>query len=331
MLRVHDLTVRYGTTAALAAVTIDMEQGSTVAVMGESGSGKSTLLRAIAGLVTPSTGSIQWNGTDLAATPAHQRRFGLMFQDYALFPHLSVGENVAFGLRMAGVATGERTRITDRHLSLVGLSGYGHRPVDELSGGEQQRVALARTLASDPQLVLLDEPLGALDRSRRDQLMADMQRIFADSGVGAIYVTHDHHEAFAVADQIAVLHNGELVRQGRPDLVWNEPGHEAVATLLGFPIASIAVHDGIGSLGAVSFPLELSNGQHTVALSPAALKIDAEGDLDVDVVARRFEGGVTVAVIETAGQQLTALAPHGVRLGATRATVDSSLIRLLAD
>ncbi len=330
MLSVRDLTVHYGADPALESVSIEVTPNSTLAVMGESGSGKSTLLRAIAGLVSPTSGAIVWHGTDLAATPAYQRNFGLMFQDYALFPHLTVGENVAFGLRMAGVVAEERAEVATRYLDLVGLTGYSNRAVDELSGGEQQRVALARTLAAGPQLVLLDEPLGALDRSRRDQLLADMQRIFSASGITAVYVTHDHHEAFAVADHIAVLHEGKLIRHGVPEVIWADPQHTAVATLLGFPIATVEVQDGIGRLGAAAFPLALPNGTHPVAMGPGAITIDAAGDLPVTVVARRFEGGVTVAVIQAAGQELTAHAPHGVRLGRTGASVDPQLIRRLA-
>lgn len=331
MLEVRDLSVRFGDTTALDDVSLEVAGGTTLAVMGESGSGKSTLLRAIAGLVQPVTGSISWNGTDLADTPAHLRRFGLMFQDYALFPHLSVAENVGFGLRMAGVGAAERVAVTASHLELVGLAGYDTRPVDELSGGERQRVALARTLAADPQLILLDEPLGALDRSRRDQLLADMQRIFSDRGVAAIYVTHDHHEAFAVADEIAVLHEGRLVRRGSPELLWSDPGHPVVATLLGFPVASLVVQDGVGRLADATFEVDLADGSHQVAVLPGALRIDQAGNVDVRVTARRFEGGETVAVVEVDSQELLATGPHGVALGRARAVVDPGLLRLLDD
>lgn len=331
MLTIENLTVRFGAVTAVDAVTLEVAQGTTLAVMGESGSGKSTLLRSIAGLNAPESGIIAWNGVDLAATPAHQRKFGLMFQDYALFPHLTVEQNVAFGLRMARVDASPRTRAVERHLDLVGLHGYGARPVDQLSGGEQQRVALARTLAADPQLVLLDEPLGALDRSRRDQLLTDMQRIFAESGVGAVYVTHDHHEAFAVADEIAVLHAGRLVRRGRPDEVWADPAHSAAATLLGFPIASIQVEDGSGRLGGATFRLDSADGRQRVAVGPGAITIDQTGNLEVTVLARRFEGGSTVAVVDVAGQELIADAPHGIELGPAQASIDASLLRRLDD
>ncbi|NND03525.1 MAG: ABC transporter ATP-binding protein [Acidimicrobiia bacterium] len=329
MLSVEDLTVRYGDATALDSVDIEMPAGATLAVMGESGSGKSTLLRAIAGLVKPASGAIYWNGENIVNRPAHQRGFGLMFQDYALFPHLSVAENVSFGLRMTGVSSEEQARATTHHLQLVGLSGYHERHVDELSGGEQQRVALARTLAADPQLVLLDEPLGALDRSRRDQLLADMQQIFTDSGVGAIYVTHDHHEAFAVADQIAVLHEGRLVRSGPPNGVWADPRHATVATLLGFPVARIAVRGGVGELGSATFAINLPDGAHQVALGHGAITINTAGDLDVKVVARRFEGGTTIGIIEAAGQELAAQAPPAVQLGKARASIDPEQFRLL--
>ena len=328
MLQCRSVGVSYGATCALDSVDLEAAGGEIVAVMGESGSGKSTLLRAVAGLVEPQVGSVLWKGADVTGVPTYQRRFGLMFQDYALFPHLDVGENVAFGLRMRGESFASQRQTVERMLDLVGLAGYRDRPVDELSGGEQQRVALARTLAPEPDLVLLDEPLGALDRARRDQLLSDMQRIFGELGVTALYVTHDHHEAFAIADRVTVLHAGRKVADGTPAQLWRRPGHVAVATLLGFPVLyGISVTDGLGSVAGVAVEFDLPDGIHDIAVPPDAITLDPEGAFEVTVHARRFEDGKTSAVFELGGVEITAPAPAGIPLGPTRVNIDTAKLR----
>jgi ABC-type Fe3+/spermidine/putrescine transport system ATPase subunit len=207
--------------------------GESVAVLGPSGSGKSTLLRAIAGLVPIEAGSITWDGDDITSLPTHLRDFGLMFQGYALFPHLDVSGNVGFGLRMGSVPEAQLTERVARALDLVGLDGFDHRPIVELSGGERQRVALARTLAPEPRLVMLDEPLGALDRALRDRLMIDTRSILSDRGVTALVVTHDREEAEALSDRIALMREGVIVQTGTlPELLAN-PADDWVSDFLG--------------------------------------------------------------------------------------------------
>ncbi len=208
----------------LCGISFTVAAGETVCLLGPSGSGKSTLLRIIAGIETPEEGLVLWNGEDLSSVPVHQRSFGLVFQDYALFPHMSVAGNVAFGLKMQNLAqTGIDSRV-DEILRLVNLTGFGDRQVTDLSGGEQQRIALARALAPNPRLMMFDEPLGALDRSLREQLMDELRRILRQSGIPAIYVTHDQEEAFSLADRVLLLHEGSIVRSGKPEDVWNDPG-----------------------------------------------------------------------------------------------------------
>ncbi len=325
MLRCQSLSVTYGTTEALADVSLEVAEGSITAIMGESGSGKTTLLRVIAGLVVPDAGEVSWRGRDITAVPAHQRQFGLMFQDYALFPHLDVGRNIAFGLRMQN-RPDDWSQARVRHmLDLVGLAGYESRRVADLSGGEQQRVGLARTLAPEPELVLLDEPLGALDRARRDQLLADMQRIFGELGVTALYVTHDHYEAFAVSDQVVVLDAGRKVAQGTPEKLWADPGDAAVATLLGFPVlADVSVSDGRAEIAGAQVPVRLPDGRHHIAFLPGAITIDADGSLDVEVLARRFQDGAVHAVVQLDGVELLAAADAAVQPGPTRARVNAT-------
>jgi thiamine transport system ATP-binding protein len=199
-LAVEAVTVRYGTAAAVAQATLNVGPGEVVALLGPSGCGKSTLLRAISGLEPLAGGRILWDGQDLAAVPVHKRGFGLMFQDGQLFPHLAVGPNVAYGLRMAGIGRAERTAQAAEWLNLVGLSGYWDRDVATLSGGQAQRVALARALAPRPRLMLLDEPLSALDTSLRADLGAAVRSILAAADTPALWVTHDPDEA-AAADR----------------------------------------------------------------------------------------------------------------------------------
>lgn len=218
-LEVRQVTVRYGAPvrddaavpAAVTRATFSVDRGEVVALLGPSGCGKSTLLRAIAGLQSLSGGSVLWAGHDLARVPPHQRGFGLMFQDAQLFAHLSVAKNVAYGLSARRVPRAERLARVAELLELVGLPGYGGRPVTELSGGEQQRVALARSLAPGPRMLMLDEPLSALDRELRDRLGGDLARVLRATRTTAILVTHDESEADAIADRTLRMQAGELI------------------------------------------------------------------------------------------------------------------------
>lgn len=210
-LDVRDATVRYGETTALDGVSLAVERGEVVALLGPSGSGKSTLLRAIAGLEPLSEGSVSWAGVDLAGTPPHRRGFGLMFQDGQLFAHMPVAANVAYGLAAARMPRAEQRLRVRRLLELVGLPGFESRSVTSLSGGQRQRVALARSLAPEPVLLLLDEPLSALDRALRERLAADLARVLRETGTTAILVTHDEAEAEAVADRTLRMSAGGLL------------------------------------------------------------------------------------------------------------------------
>jgi thiamine transport system ATP-binding protein len=205
MLSVKGVTVRFDGRAVLDRLDLDVSDGEIVAVQGASGSGKSTLLRVIAGLLPPDAGQVFWDGTDLTRVPAHARGFGLMFQDNQLFPHRDVGQNVAFGLRMQRRPRAEIDQRVDELLTLVGLPGYQRRRVTNLSGGEAQRVALARSLAPEPRLLLLDEPLGALDRELHDRLALEVRDLLKGVGIAAIHVTHDPEEAAVIADRVVEL------------------------------------------------------------------------------------------------------------------------------
>ena len=233
MLDVRSATKRYGTTTALDRVDLQLGNDEIIAVLGPSGCGKSTLLRVVAGLESADAGAVFWDGEDLSTTPVHDRRFGLMFQDLALFPHRDVQGNVAFGLRMAGW---ERERIDRRVrevLAWVDLAEFGPRSIENLSGGEAQRVALARTLAPEPRLVMLDEPLGALDRLLRERLVGEIREVLSRSGIPSIYVTHDHGEAEVVADRVAIMRAGGIVQIGPLDEIRSFPADRWVADFVG--------------------------------------------------------------------------------------------------
>ena len=236
MLAVAGLTVTYGGTTAVDGIDLDVGDGEIVCILGPSGSGKSTLLRAVAGLEPDARGGVSWDGDDLARVPPHRRGFGLMFQDHALFPHRDVQGNVAFGLRMQRLPGVEIEARTGDALALVGLAGFERRRISELSGGEQQRVALARALAAAPRLLMLDEPLGALDRALRERLVTELRALFVHLGLTTLFVTHDHDEAFALADRLVVMHDGRIEQVGTPAEVWQRPANAFVARFLGWNV-----------------------------------------------------------------------------------------------
>ena len=234
MLRVDDLSCAFDDVVALEKVSVRVEQNEIVCLLGPSGCGKTTLLRIIAGLISVYRGDVSFNGQDLRPVLSHKRGFGLMFQDFALFPHMSVADNIGYGLRRQGVSVQETAKRVDTMLTRVGLMGYGNRDVVTLSGGEKQRVALARSLAPNPRLLMLDEPLGSLDALLRDQLALELREIIKASGISALYVTHDHREAYAIADRIAVMQSGTIQQVDKPDKLYHQPANEYVARFLGF-------------------------------------------------------------------------------------------------
>jgi ABC-type Fe3+/spermidine/putrescine transport system ATPase subunit len=218
---------------ALREVSFDVASGDVLCLLGPSGCGKTTLLRIVAGLEQADSGQVLLDGADLSKVPVHQRGLGFMFQEYALFPHKDVYGNVAFGLRMARLPRSDIERRVSEALDLVGLSGFERRAVHELSGGEQQRVALARSLAPRPRLLILDEPLGSLDRALRERLMNELREILKAVGLTALYVTHDQSEAFALGDCVAIMQQGKIEQIGPPEAVYRQPASPFVARFLG--------------------------------------------------------------------------------------------------
>ncbi len=233
MLTVDSIKKTYEGQPLLRGVSFTVGEGETLCLLGPSGSGKSTLLRIIAGLEQAEGGRVLWQGQDLSGVPVHLRQFGLMFQDYALFPHRTVAQNVAFGLRMQRLPGAEVEQRMAQALEQVNLGGFASRRVTDLSGGEQQRVALARALAPRPRLLMLDEPLGALDRALREQLVNELRDLLHRTGIPAIYVTHDQEEAFAISDRMLLLHDGIVQQEGTPAHLYQHPATAWVARFLG--------------------------------------------------------------------------------------------------
>jgi ABC-type Fe3+/spermidine/putrescine transport system ATPase subunit len=307
MLIVNGVSKAFGTTQVLREVSLTVADGEIACLLGPSGCGKTTLLRIVAGLEQEDAGTVSYAGRDLTQVAVHQRGFGLMFQDFALFPHRSVADNIAFGLRMQGAAPDRIRQRVAEMLALVNLHGFGLRRVHELSGGEQQRVALARSLAPQPQLLMLDEPLGALDRTLRAGLLSELRTILKRVGLTTLYVTHDQQEAFAIADHILIMRDGQIVQRGAPEAVYQQPATRAVAQFLGLnnlipgrwaigPRGAVVQTD-LGPLQLAPATSDAAQPGHAVILliRPEAARVAVGGATDSNlihgqVVRRTFRG-----------------------------------------
>ncbi|WP_328874114.1 ABC transporter ATP-binding protein [Streptomyces sp. NBC_00287] len=294
LLSLEDATVRFAGRAVLDAVDLSVAEHEVVCVLGPSGSGKSTLLRAVAGLQALDAGRVLLDGRDQKGIPAHRRGVGLMFQDHQLFPQRDAGGNVAFGLRMHGASKRQQADRIQELLELVGLPGAAGRAVAALSGGEQQRVALARALAPRPRLLMLDEPLGQLDRSLRERLVVELRELFSELGTTVLAVTHDQGEAFALADRVVVMRDGRIAQAGTPLEVWQRPADEFVARFLGFDNvvpATVAGQAADTPWGKLPVPDDTAEGARTLLVRPAGVRlVAAEQGLRCTVAARTFKG-----------------------------------------
>jgi ABC-type Fe3+/spermidine/putrescine transport system ATPase subunit len=275
MLQVRDVSLSFGETRVLRGINLQVEQGEIVCLLGPSGCGKTTLLRVIAGLEKPVRGDVWFDGQSVLNVPIHQRGFGLMFQDFALFPHMNVAQNVAFGLKMQHLSPSEQKRRTAEALELVGLQGFEQRDVARLSGGERQRVALARSLAPNPRLLMLDEPLGSLDAALRERLVVELRDIIKRVGLTAVYVTHDQREAFAIADRMAVMNAGVIEQIGIPQAVYQHPASTFVARFLGLNNVVPVLHQADGTAHTVLGDFRLPDRADAVLLHPDGLEVSS--------------------------------------------------------
>ncbi len=240
--RLSGLTKRYGDVVAVNGIDLEVFRGEFFTMLGPSGSGKTTTLRMIAGFEQPDSGTVELAGEDVAGRPPYDRAVNTVFQDYALFPHMSVGENVEYGLRVARVDKAERTRRRAEALEMVRLSGYDDRKPSELSGGQRQRVALARAIVNEPKVLLLDEPLGALDLKLREEMQVELKAIKGEVGITFIYVTHDQEEALTMSDRVAVFNDGRIVQVSPPAELYEHPQNEFVASFVG--VSNLLERDG---------------------------------------------------------------------------------------
>ncbi len=332
MLSLREVSVSYDGTPAVREATLELPDGQVLAVLGPSGCGKSTLLRAVAGLEPLVAGGVAWDGADLARVPTHRRGFALMFQDGQLFGHLTVARNVGYALRLRR-ASGVEARVAEL-LALVGLEGYEDRLPATLSGGERQRVALARCLAVRPRLLLLDEPLSALDTGLRHRLATDLRTILRHEGTTALMVTHDHEEAFTVADRLAVMRAGRIVQQGAIDEVWRSPVDTPTALFLGYARvlegpAAAKVSDALDTAqaGAASGRSETFPPLR-LAVRRSAFRVEPQGPLRGTVVEARVTPEQVRLLVDVEGiGEVDAVAPLDQHPGvgqAVRLSVDAT-------
>ena len=314
-LRLENLTKRFDSIRAVDDLSLTIERGEMLALLGPSGSGKTTTLRLLAGFETPDGGRVWVEGDDVTSVEPVARRFGMVFQHYALFPHLDVGENVAFGLESLGVRGDELARRVARALSLVDLAGFERRRITQLSGGQQQRVALARALAPEPRVLLLDEPLSNLDPALRERTRREIRDLIRRVGITTVFVTHEQDEAFDLGDRVAVLRAGRLEQAGTPEDLYAAPVNEFVAEFVGrsssIPVMVLGPSErGIRvsvegvewdlTEGVVPSPLV---GPALMLIRPEALRLLAPtaGALMATVVERRFTGSASLYTVVTDG------------------------------
>ncbi len=314
-LRLEDLSKRFGATLAVDQVSLALERGEILALLGPSGSGKTTTLRLLAGFEVPDSGRVLVEQDDVTAVAPVARRFGMVFQHYALFPHLDVGQNVAFGLESLGVGGEELSQRVSRALTLVDLAGFERRRIGQLSGGQQQRVALARALAPEPRVLLLDEPLSNLDPALRERTRREIRELIRRVGITSVFVTHEQEEAFDLGDRVAVLRGGRLEQVGTPEDLYAAPATEFVAEFVGrsssIPVTVLGPGDRGLRIAVEGVEWQLTDGVSssapagpaTMVVRPEALRLldPAPGSINGVITQRRFTGSASLYTVVTDG------------------------------
>jgi putative spermidine/putrescine transport system ATP-binding protein len=300
-IHIRQLTKRYGTVHALDHIDLDIKSGEFLTLLGPSGSGKTTLLTVLAGFTRPDSGSLKFGDEEVITTAPHKRGVGMVFQNYALFPHMTVGANVGFPLKLRGVNKLEIHNRVEAALSMVRLGGYGARGVDQLSGGQRQRVALARAMVFEPRIMLMDEPLSALDKQLREHMQIELRQLHDKLGMTTVYVTHDQREALTMSDRIAVINGGRIMQLDTPRAIYERPANRFVAEFIGeSAFVPVQVRQGVASLGNRALHAEAAlggDGARLLMLRPEHLKILGHGAdraglnvLDARVVATVYQG-----------------------------------------
>ena len=327
MIHLENISKEYDGATVLSDINLYILKNEFLTLLGPSGCGKTTTLRLIGGFEYPTTGRVIYEGKDITDVPPHKRRVNTVFQKYALFPHLNVRDNIAFGLKIKKMSRGEIDRRVDKMLSLVNLAGYGKRSVDSLSGGQQQRIAIARALVNEPDVLLLDEPLGALDLKLRKEMQLELKSMQQQLGITFIYVTHDQEEALTMSDTIVVMNSGRILQIGPPKTIYDEPKNAFVARFIGESniIRGTMVHDELVSFSGVDFPCVDSgfgeNAPVDVVIRPEDIVIVGEdiGQLTGTVTSVLFKG-VHYEMMIDAGDftwkvHSTTMQPAGSRVG----------------
>ena len=327
MIHLENISKEYDGATVLSDINLYILKNEFLTLLGPSGCGKTTTLRLIGGFEYPTTGRVIYEGKDITDVPPYKRRVNTVFQKYALFPHLNVRDNIAFGLKIKKMSRGEIDRRVDKMLSLVNLAGYGKRSVDSLSGGQQQRIAIARALVNEPDVLLLDEPLGALDLKLRKEMQLELKSMQQQLGITFIYVTHDQEEALTMSDTIVVMNSGRILQIGPPKTIYDEPKNAFVARVIGESniIRGTMVHDELVSFSGVDFPCVDSgfgeNAPVDVVIRPEDIVIVGEdiGQLTGTVTSVLFKG-VHYEMMIDAGDftwkvHSTTMQPAGSRVG----------------
>ncbi|TPQ50626.1 polyamine ABC transporter ATP-binding protein [Prosthecomicrobium hirschii] len=300
---IRELTKAYGPVRALDAVDLDIRAGEFLTLLGPSGSGKTTLLMALAGFLRPDRGSIRFGGREVVRLAPHKRDIGMVFQNYALFPHMDVAANIAFPLKLRRVAAAEIARRVEAALAMVQLGGYGPRRIDQLSGGQRQRVALARAIVFEPRIVLMDEPLSALDKQLREAMQIEIRQLHEKIGSTTVYVTHDQREALTMSDRVAVVNHGRIIQIGAPRDIYERPNSRFVAEFIGeSSFLPVERRDGVWHHGGTALTVATEpagSGRHVLMIRPERLQLIGEGDGAGDHAGRSLNrfGGVLANVV----------------------------------
>jgi putative spermidine/putrescine transport system ATP-binding protein len=318
-LTLQNIVKQFGQFTAVKNVELTVPHGTFVCLLGPSGCGKTTLMRMVAGLDLPTSGAIQLDGKDITNVPTHKRDLGMVFQSLALFPHLTVGENIAYSLRIRGIGKEKQKKRVDELLSMIHLTGYADRPVAKLSGGQRQRVAIARALAISPKLFLLDEPLSALDAKLREAMQVELRQLQQRLGITTIVVTHDQREAMTMADTVVVMNSGEIRQAAAPVEIYRRPADTFVADFIGMTnlIDFSADSTGANVLGTpvtgLAIPAGLKSGVLSVRPEDVHLTAPGNGAISGTVTFVRDLGGTIETFVEAGGKQVVAVSMPNAR------------------